>query len=137
MNIEHLRNDTAGLDGKIFLNSAGSSLMPKPVTAQVIAYLKEEETLGGYKTESIRHADIASFYTEAALLLNCGEHQIAFAYNATDAYAKALSSITFKPGDTILTTNNDYVSNQIAFLALQKRFGIVVRRANNLENGDL
>ena len=34
-----------------------------------------------------------------------------------------------------MTTNDDYLSNQIAFFSLQKRFNINVLRANNLENG--
>jgi cysteine desulfurase/selenocysteine lyase len=137
MKIDSIRRDTAGIEGKIFLNSAGSSLMPKPVIEKMIAYLKEEETSGGYRTEMLRQEDIASFYKETALLLNCGEHQIAFTYNATDAYARALSSIPFKLGDIILTSADDYVSNHIAFLSLKKRFGIRILMANNLENGDL
>ncbi len=137
MNTENFRQDTNGLQGKIFLNSAGSSLMPKSVPEHMITYIGQEEEQGGYKTEIDRAADIAVFYTETARLLNCSEHQVAYAYNATDAYAKALSAIPFRQGDYILTSNDDYVSSQIAFLSLRKRFAIKILRANNLANGDL
>lgn len=43
----------------------------------------------------------------------------------------------FQPGDSILTTADDYVSNYLSFLSLQKRFGIKILQADNLPNGDL
>ncbi len=93
--------------------------------------------MGGYELERLRAADVNRLYDEAALLLNCKPDNIAFAYSATDAYAKALSAITFRQGDTILTTTNDYISNQIAFLSLQKRYGLQVLRSRNLADGDI
>ena len=63
----------------------------------------------------IRADDINEFYGVAAKMINASARNIAFANSATDAYGKALSSITFKPGDVILTSNNDYISNFIQF----------------------
>jgi selenocysteine lyase/cysteine desulfurase len=77
------------------------------------------------------------FYLETARLLQTNARNIAFAYNATDAFARALSAIPFNSGDSILTTNDDYISNQINFLSLQKRFGLCVLRVPNLSSGDL
>lgn len=137
MNTEKFRNETRGISGKLFMNSAGSSLMPESVTEKMTAYIRKEEELGGYATEALLADDIRGFYTATARLLNCEEHQVAFAYNATDAYARALSAIPFRSGDYILISNDDYVSNQIAFLSLQKRLGIKILRGENLDNGDL
>jgi selenocysteine lyase/cysteine desulfurase len=137
MNIDVIRQDTTGCSDKIFLNSAGSSLMPKVVVEKMTKYLHEEEQLGGYEVARLREKEINEFYIEIAKLINCNPENVAFAYNATDAYAKALSSIPFKKGDIILTTNDDYISNQIAFLSLQKRFDVNITRANNLANGDI
>src|SRR5579871_1087098 len=137
MDIVKIRKETSGCEGKLFLNSAGSSLSPKSVLEKMEDYLREEEMLGGYETDKVRVDEIATFYTETAKLLNCKPTNISFAYNATDAYARALSAIPFKNGDYILTTNDDYISNQIAFLSIQKRFGVQLIRANNLDNGDI
>ena len=137
MDINAIRKDTKGCIDKIFLNSAGSSLPPKPVVEKMNAYLQFEEELGGYEAAKLKEADINVFYEETAKLINCKPRNIAFAYNATDAYARALSAIPFNTGDYLLTTNDDYISNQIAFLSLQKRFGIKLLRANNVENGDI
>lgn len=137
MDLTTIRQDTPGTAGSLFFNSAGSSFTPRPVQQKMIDYLLQEEVAGGYETERLRAADINLLYDELAILLNCKSHNTAFAYSATDAYNKALSAIPFQKDDVILTTTNDYVSNQIAFLSLQKRYGIKVLRAHNLANGDI
>ncbi|WP_234325971.1 aminotransferase class V-fold PLP-dependent enzyme [Streptomyces sp. NRRL S-495] len=60
---------------------------------------------------------------------------MAFAASATHAYTKALSAIDFRPGDVILTTRNDFVSNQIAFLSLRKRHGVRIVHAPDRPDG--
>lgn len=137
MNLDSIRKDTKACENQLFLNSAGASLPPKIVMETMLAYLQEEEMVGGYALEAKRAADFSALYSELASLLNCGEHNTAFAYSATDAYSKVLSAIPFKEGDYILTTKNDYISNQISFLSLQKRFKIKLLRAENLQNGDV
>lgn len=111
--------------------------MPAVVVETIKGYLEQEEQLGGYMVQDLQETMINEFYDEVAKLLNCHPRNVAFAYNATDAYAKAISSIAFNPGDTILTTDDDYVSNYIAFISLKKRFGINILRGKNLDNGDL
>lgn len=137
MDITTIRQDTPGTAHTLFVDSAGCALPPRPVQQKMIDYLLQEETIGGYEVERLRAADISLLYDELALLLNCKPHNIAFAYSATDACAKALSSIPFKQGDVILTTTNDYISNQIIFLSLQKRYDLRVLRSRNLANGDV
>lgn len=137
IDVNKVRQDTIGCHDKIFLDSAGSSLVPKAVSEAIRSYLEAEEKVGGYKLEEIRRSEIAEFYLCAAKLLNCHPRNIAFAHDATDAYTKALSSIRFDKGDSIITSNDDYISNQLNFLSLQKRFGIEIKRINNQDNGDL
>ena len=137
MNTPQIRQDTPGCDDKLFFNSAGSSLPPAVVGQKISEYLHEEEQIGGYKLADLRAEEIRGFYEEAARLLNTRAANIAFANHATDAYAKALSSIPFENGDSILTSDDDYVSNYLNFLSLRKRFGIRILRIRILENGDL
>jgi cysteine desulfurase / selenocysteine lyase len=137
INIDAARADTPGCSDKLFFNSAGSSLPPRVVNETIAAYLAKEEMVGGYKLREQYQQEIEGFYTEAAHLLNCGAHNIAFAHDATDAYSKALSSIPFAPGDVLITTGCDYASNNIQFISLQRRYGIVVKRIGTTENGDL
>ncbi len=131
------RHDTLGCQDQIFFNSAGSSLMPQIAFDAMLEYLDTENVVGGYQLASLRQEEINSFYSEVATLLNCNSKNVAFANSATDAYAKALSSIVFEKDDVILTTADDYISNQIAFLSLKKRFGIEIIRVEKLQNNEL
>lgn len=138
MNTDKIRQDIKGLsDGKIFLNNAGSSLMPQVVLDSMIDYLYQEEQFGGYEVANRNAELLEQFYDETAKLINCKSSNIAFATSATDAYAKALSSIVFKEGDVIITTVDDYISNQIVFISLQKKLNVKVIRTKNLSDNEL
>jgi selenocysteine lyase/cysteine desulfurase len=133
--IESLRLDTPGCAHRTHLNNAGAALPPLPVLRAMQEHLDLEAHIGGYEAADAKAAEIAGFYEAIARLLNAKPRNIAFATSATDAYARTLSAIPFRLGDAILTTENDYISNQIAFLALQKRFGIKLIRARDTAEG--
>jgi selenocysteine lyase/cysteine desulfurase len=135
MDIQSLRSDTPGCKTKIHFNNAGSSLPPFAVLNAMTEYLKLEAETGGYETADLRAAEIQGFYKSMATLLNCSPENIAFTSSATSSFSKALSCIPFQKGDHILIANEDYISNQIVFLSLQKRFGIRLLRANSLSEG--
>lgn len=137
MNVETIRKDITDCDAKIFLNSAGASLMPKTVLEKISQYLKEEEKIGGYLLQDNQAQKLEEFYSEASKLINAQPHNLALTHDATDAYIKALSCIPFESNDVIVTTDDDYGSNQIQFMSLQKRLGIQIKRIKTLENGDL
>jgi len=138
MNIDIIRQDIRGLsDDKIFLNNAGSSLMPIQVVDSMIDYLQQEEQSGGYEVANGNAELLESFYDETAKLIHCKPSNIAFATSATDAYTKALSSIVFKEGDVIITTIDDYISNQITFISLQKKLKVKIIRTKKLANHEL
>lgn len=149
---EIVRADTPGLDGpslersglarpgqsaRLFMNSAGASLMPRPVVTAMQDYLHLETQVGGYETERLRTDHMAQLYGEVSRLINARPENIAFSYSTTAAYMQVLSAIPFQAGDVILTTTNDYISNQFAFLSLQQRLGVRLLRVRDLANGDL
>jgi len=71
-----------------------------------------------------------------AELVGTQPENIAFTENATASCVQALSSIPLEPDDVILTTRNDYASNQIQFLSLQARMGVQVLKApDRIEGG--
>lgn len=135
MNLEQIRNDTPGCQKKIHFNNAGASLQPKIVTESIKEYISFESLHGGYESADIRSAEISEFYGSAAKLLNTSAKNIAFTSSATSAFALALSSIPLQKNDAILIANEDYISNQLAFLSLQHRFGIKLLRAQSLATG--
>lgn len=138
MNTDKIRQEIRGLsDGKLFFNNAGSSLMPNIVVDSMLDYLKQEEQFGGYEVANKNAELLENFYTETAKLINCKPSNIAFMTSATEAFSKALSSIIFKEGDTIITTVDDYISNQITFISLQKRLNVKIIRIKKLEDNEL
>lgn len=137
MDIAKIRHDTPGVQNVKHFNNAGCSLHPVQVVETVQQYLHEESHVGGYELAAKRESEILDFYQAAAEMLNTNARNIAFVNSATDGFAKGLSAIPFKQGDYILTTLNDYVSNQIQFLSLQKRFGVQIIRAQNLPTGEV
>jgi selenocysteine lyase/cysteine desulfurase len=129
------RNDTTGCAHVIHLNNAGAALMPDPVTRAIQDHIALEARIGGYEAAKASEASIAQFYTQTANLLHCTPENIAFTTSATDSFIRALSSIPFRTGDVILTDNDNYISNQIQFLSLQKRQGIRLVRIKNAAIG--
>ncbi|MEP2668152.1 MAG: aminotransferase class V-fold PLP-dependent enzyme [Cyclobacteriaceae bacterium] len=135
MNIDEIRKDTPGCTSKIHFNNAGASLPPDAVANAIRDYISFESLTGGYEAADIKKAEIEEFYVSAAKLINTNENNIAFTSSATNSFSLALSSIPFEHGDTILIANEDYISNQIAFLSLQQRMGIKLVRAKSLSTG--
>lgn len=129
MDIERLRAETPGCAERIHLNNAGAALMPAPVVRALQDHVDLESRIGGYEAEELCAAEIGAAYRSVARLLGTESRNIAFTENATVSNLQAISSIPFAAGDLILTTRNDYASNQIQFLSLQRRLGIRVLRA--------
>ncbi|MEV4097163.1 aminotransferase class V-fold PLP-dependent enzyme [Streptosporangium saharense] len=130
-----LRAETPGCEKVVHLNNAGCGLLATPVLTAMLDHLTLEAGIGGYEAAAARAEQVRGFYGEIAALINCAPGNIAFAGSATHAYATALSSIPFEPGDVILTTRNDFVSNQIAFLSLRGRYGVRIVHAPDLPEG--
>lgn len=121
--------------GRVHLNNAGSSPMPRPVTERLRAHLTLEEELGGYESAALAAPDIEDTYRALAELLGTEPRHLAVVENATVAYAQALSAFDFDRGDVLLLSRNDYASNQLMFLALRERRGVEIVRAEDLPEG--
>src|SRR5690606_5251362 len=134
--LERWRADTPGVaSGVIHLNNAGASLMPRPVLDAVRAHLELEARIGGYEAADAARAEIAAAYGSVARLVGAAPRNIAMVENAPVAFFQALAAFDFAPGDVILTTRNDYISNQLAYLSLHHRAGVRVVRAEDLPEG--
>lgn len=129
------RADTPGCANRVHLNNAGAGLMPRPVLDAIVSHLHREASFGGYESSDAAEAAVDDAYKNVARLLNTRPKNIAIVENSTVAFFQALAAFDFNPGDVIVTTRNDYISNQLAYLSLARRRGIEVRRAADLEAG--
>lgn len=136
VNIQRLRSETPGCEERIHLNNAGSALMPEPVIRAIQDHITLESRIGGYEAADACRDAVQCAYQSVAELVGTQPENIAFTENATASYIQALSSIPFERDDVILTTRNDYASNQIQFLSLQRRMGVrFLRAADQIEGG--
>ena len=133
--IEKCRLETPGTVHNIHFNNAGASLMPHAVIDAVKNHIELESEIGGYEAASLKSKEIKQFYVLLAKMVKTTASNIAFANSATTAYNIALSSIPFEKGDVLLTTNEDYVSNQIALLQLCKSKGVQLIRVKDKPTG--
>jgi selenocysteine lyase/cysteine desulfurase len=133
--VKQWREDTPGCANCIHFNNAGAGLMPRGVLEAMVAHLNREANFGAYESaDDVEHA-VAEAYGHVARLLGTQARNIAVVENSTVAFFQALSAFDFKRGDLIVTTRNDYISNQLAYLSLARRHGVEVRRAADLPSG--
>ena len=135
MNVAELRADTPGCAHRVHLNNAGASLMPTPVIEAIRDHLDLEATIGGYEAAAEAADRIEDAYRYVAELVGTSPDRIAFTEHATASFVAALSSVVLDAGDLIVTTRNDYVSNQIQYLSLAHRFGVEIARAPDASEG--
>lgn len=135
LDVDALRADTPGCAHRVHLNNAGAALMPLPVVAAIREHLALEEAIGGYEAEDARAEALASAYADMASLLGAPEGTVAFTSSATESFTQALSSVPWRKGDVLVTTRDDYVSNQIQYLSLASRMGVEVLRAPDAPEG--
>ena len=133
--VKQWRDDTPGCANQIHFNNASAGLMPRPVLDAMVAHLNREANFGGYESADDAQEDIARAYGDVAKLLQTQPRNIAVVENSTVAFFQALSAFDFKRGDVIVTTRNDYISNQLAYLSLAQRYGVELRRAADLATG--
>ena len=129
------RRDTPGTVQRVHLNNAGAALSPRPVLDAVTAHLALEAEMGGYEAAAAAAPAIARAYADLASLVSASPAEIAVQSSATQAFAQALAAFDFSPGDVIVTSSDDYISNQLMFLSLVARRGIRVERAADLPEG--
>lgn len=121
--------------GRIHLNNAGASLMPRPVHETIVQHLQREVSLGGYEAADLAREAIGQAHADVGALIGAAARNIAVVENATVAFSQALSAFDFQPGDVIVTSRNDYSSNQLMYLSLAQRRGVRVLRAADLPAG--
>ncbi len=129
------RADTPGCAGRVHLNNAGAALMPTPVKDAITAHLGRESLEGGYEAADATAEQLSATYADLGRLVGAKPSEIAIAPSATHAFAQALLAFDFVAGDTILTSTDDYISNQLMYLSLRDRRGVRVVRAPDAPEG--
>ncbi|WP_425408351.1 aminotransferase class V-fold PLP-dependent enzyme [Hyphococcus sp.] len=120
------RDDTPGANKVAHFNNAGAALQPQPVIDAQKNHIDLESEIGGYDAARQAAQEIENVYRHVGAVIGAAPQNIALTSSATDAYARALSSIPIQRGDVIISDWSEYASNQIQFLSLARRFGVEI-----------
>ncbi|MFT4987681.1 MAG: cysteine desulfurase/selenocysteine lyase [Acidimicrobiales bacterium] len=131
IDIAKVRDDTAGCEGVLHFNNAGSSLPPRPVVDAMVDYLRTEEVMGGYEIAADRAADLHVVYDASARYLNCDPSEIASTSSAADGWWRAFSSVPLGSGDRVLVGHSEYQANAFGWLQARERGAVVDVVPNN------
>ncbi len=139
LDVAKARRETPGCFGLVHLHHSGAALMPDPVADAVRTHLELELFRGGYEAEDAAREKLNGTYTSIARMLNCKTSEIALSESATVSWNSVFYGVaqTFKPGDRILTSRAEYVSNMIAYQQVVQRTGVTVSVVPDDEQGQL
>jgi len=112
----------------INLNNGGVSPSPKIVQEAMRRYLEYSNSAPVYTMW--RHLDpqIESVRRRLALNFGCDMEEIAITRNASESLEICQFGLNLKPGDEVLTTNQDYPRMITTWLQRQRREGIKLRQ---------
>ncbi|WP_156757368.1 aminotransferase class V-fold PLP-dependent enzyme [Actinokineospora pegani] len=123
---DRAQTDTPAAREGVFLDSAGSSLPPDRVVDTVVAHLRREAEVGGYRAAAERADDLAAGYGVFAELFGCAADEVAFTDSATRSWLTALDAAELAAGDRVLITEAEYAGNAVPLLTLAGRVGATV-----------
>ena len=137
MDIDALRQDTPGTANRVHLNNAGAGLLSRRTLKAMTSHLELEAAIGGYEAAGQERDRIDATHTHIARLVGGQAEEIALFDNSTHAWNAAFYSMTFKPGDRILTGRDEYGSSVLAYLQTARRHGAEVVVVPDDEYGQL
>ncbi|WP_405854694.1 aminotransferase class V-fold PLP-dependent enzyme [Streptomyces sp. NBC_01515] len=137
MDIEALRQDTPGTANRVHLNNAGAGLLSRRTLEAMTSHLELEAAIGGYEAAGQERDRIDATHADIARLVGGQADEIALFDNSTHAWNAAFYSMTFKPGDRILTGRDEYGSSVLAYLHTARRHGAEVVVVPDDEDGQL
>lgn len=134
--IDQLRADTPGAAQVAHFNNAGASLPAGAVLQAITEYLQAEALTGGYEAEDAYGHELENTYSLIGRLINAGPAEIALVENASNAWCIAFHGLTFEPGDEVIVSELEYVTNMIGLLNAEKLYGVKLKPVPNDERGN-
>jgi selenocysteine lyase/cysteine desulfurase len=136
--IQAIRDTTPGCrDELIHLNHAGSSLPDQRVLDRQMEHLHLEAMIGGYEAAAAAGDAQIEVTASIARLLSVGVTEIARVEHATAAWNAAFWSIPMRAGQRIITHDQDYGANWIAFLRAAEIHGVLIDRISSDRFGQI
>ncbi|OQD59370.1 cysteine desulfurase [Methanobrevibacter arboriphilus JCM 13429 = DSM 1125] len=121
--IEKIRNDFPILKNITYLDSASTSLTPKPVVEAIDDYYYNYNAnigRGAYKTAIKTGQKVENTREKIANLINASNDEIIFTQNTTSAINTLANGFSFEKNNNIVISNIEHHSNYIPWLNIEK-----------------
>ena len=112
----------------INLNNGGVSPSPKIVMDTEVRYLEMENMNPSYYMWKILDPGLETVRRRLARAFGCDPEEIAITRNASEALEIVQLGLDLKPGDEVVTTNQDYPRMIATWLQRERRDGIVLKQ---------
>jgi len=109
------------------LNNGGVSPSPRLVQDALRRDLARGNEAPAYAMWSVLEPEVEIVRARLAALFGCDAEEVAITRNACESLETVLFGFDLKPGDEVLTTNQDYPRTLAALRQRERREGIVVR----------
>jgi selenocysteine lyase/cysteine desulfurase len=113
--------------GIVNLNNGGVSPSPRLVTEALVRYIWQQEDATAYTMWEILEPQSETIRTGLAELFGCDREEIAITRNTSESLETLLCGMEFKPGDEILTSDQDYPRMITTLRQRGRREGIVLK----------
>jgi selenocysteine lyase/cysteine desulfurase len=113
--------------GIVNLNNGGVSPSPRLVTEALVRYQWQQEDATAYTMWEILEPQSETIRTGLAEVFGCDREEIAITRNASESLETLLCGLDFKPGDEILTSDQDYPRMITTLRQRSRREGIVLK----------
>ncbi len=114
----------------INLNNGGVSPSPRVVQDAMRRYLEYANNAPVYSMWRIQDPGIETVRRRLAAAFGCDTEEIAITRNASESLENCQLGLTLKPGDEVLTTNQDYPRMLTTWRQRELREGIKVRKVS-------
>ena len=112
----------------INMNNGGVSPAPKVVMDTEIRYLEIENLSPSYYMWNVLDPGIETVRRRLARTFGCDTEEVAITRNASEALETVQLGMTLKPGDEVLTTNQDYGRMITTWKQREQREGIKLKQ---------
>jgi cysteine desulfurase/selenocysteine lyase len=134
MDLNRITADSALAPGLVYLDHAAASVPPRCVVDTMSAYLAETARIGAYQPAFRRetYARVEQVRAMTAEFVGAQASEIAFTKNGTEAISLVAAGIDWRPGDEVILSDFEMISNQAPWLQLQAqgRVKVIVVPAN-------
>jgi selenocysteine lyase/cysteine desulfurase len=111
----------------INLNNGGVSPSPRVVQEAMRRYLELSNEAPAYTMWQLLEPQVESVRARLAGAFGCDPEEMAITRNASEALEICILGLDLKPGDEVLTTNQDYPRMLTAWRQRERRDGVVLR----------